>query len=85
MYLYPNANSFCMTEDTMHNPFSETTAFEISDEELVTKAQNGDWQSFEELIRRHQTWIFNIAVRMVGRREDAEDITQSDPVVSQHL
>jgi RNA polymerase sigma factor (sigma-70 family) len=60
----------------MHNPFRETTTVEISDEELVAKAQNGDWQSFEELIQRHQAWIFNIAVRMVGRREDAEDITQ---------
>jgi RNA polymerase sigma factor (sigma-70 family) len=60
----------------MHNPFSETTTFEISDEELAANAQNGDWQSFEALIRRHQAWIFNIAVRMVGRREDAEDVTQ---------
>lgn len=60
----------------MQNPFSETTTFEISDEELVTKARSGDWQAFEELIQRHQAWIFNIAVRMVGRREDAEDITQ---------
>jgi RNA polymerase sigma factor (sigma-70 family) len=60
----------------MNNPFRETTTLEIPDEELVAKAQNGDWQAFEELIQRHQAWIFNIAVRMVGRREDAEDVTQ---------
>ncbi len=60
----------------MNNPFSETTTLEIPDEELVSKAQNGDRQSFEELIQRHQAWIFNIALRMVGRRADAEDVTQ---------
>jgi RNA polymerase sigma factor (sigma-70 family) len=63
-------------EDAMNNPFCETTTLEIPDEELVTRAQNGDWRSFEELIQRHQAWIFNIAVRMVGWREDAEDVTQ---------
>ncbi len=71
-----NSNSFYVTEDAMNNPFSETTTLEIPDEELVSKAQNGDRQSFEELIQRHQAWIFNIAVRMVGRRADAEDVTQ---------
>ena len=60
----------------MNNPFSETTTFEIPDEELVARSQNGDWPAFEELLQRHQAWIFNIAVRMVGRREDAEDVTQ---------
>ena len=28
------------------------------------------------LVRRHQSWVFNLALRMVWRREVAEDATQ---------
>jgi RNA polymerase sigma factor (sigma-70 family) len=49
---------------------------EIPDEELVRRAQAGGWTAVEELIRRHQTWVFNIAIRMLANREDAEDATQ---------
>ena len=46
------------------------------DSELVTSAQQGNRTALEELIRRHQLWIYNIALRMVGYPPDAEDITQ---------
>lgn len=60
----------------MYNPFSEAISTDISDEALVLQAKNGDWSALEQLIARHQAWIFNIAVRMVHKREEAEDITQ---------
>jgi RNA polymerase sigma factor (sigma-70 family) len=60
----------------MYNPFKEAISTDISDEALVHQAKDGDWSSLEQLIERHQAWIFNIAVRMVHRREEAEDITQ---------
>lgn len=60
----------------MYNPFIEAISTDISDETLVLQAQNGDWNSLEQLIGRHQAWIFNIAVRMVHKHEEAEDITQ---------
>jgi RNA polymerase sigma factor (sigma-70 family) len=47
-----------------------------SDEALVTRAQTGDMDALDALIRRHQSWIFNLAVRMVWRRDVAEDATQ---------
>ncbi len=46
------------------------------DHTLVTAAKNGDRQALEQLIRRHQTWIFNLALRMMWRRDNAEDATQ---------
>ncbi len=60
----------------MYNPFAEIATTEVSDEALVTQAQNGNWDALEQLVQRHQAWIFNIAVRMVRKREEAEDITQ---------
>ena len=60
----------------MYNPFTEITAVDVSDESLVSQDRDGNWDALEQLIQRHQAWIFNIAVRMVRKREEAEDITQ---------
>lgn len=60
------------------NPFSERGTPEAgpADEELVSAAQAGNEVAIEKLIRRHQPWVFNIAIRMLWRREAAEDATQ---------
>lgn len=60
----------------MINPFSSEIVSDISDEELVSSAAAGDQDSLEKLIRRHQAWIYNIALRMVLDPYDAEDVTQ---------
>jgi RNA polymerase sigma factor (sigma-70 family) len=52
------------------------TAPETPDEELVHGAQSGSREATELLLIRHQPWIFNLAVRMLLRRADAEDATQ---------
>jgi RNA polymerase sigma factor (sigma-70 family) len=46
------------------------------DEGLVDKARGGDMVALDALVRRHQSWVFNLALRMVWRREVAEDATQ---------
>jgi RNA polymerase sigma factor (sigma-70 family) len=46
------------------------------DKELVTLAKAGDSLALEKLIEKNQVWIYNVALRMVGRPEDAEDVTQ---------
>jgi RNA polymerase sigma factor (sigma-70 family) len=60
------------------NPFAQGVPNDstIPDEELVTKAQTGDRDALERLVRRHQAWVFNIALRMMWRRDLAEDATQ---------
>lgn len=47
-----------------------------TDTNLVTKAHGGDMDALDALVRRHQSWVFNLALRMVWRREVAEDATQ---------
>jgi RNA polymerase sigma factor (sigma-70 family) len=60
------------------NPFNEKGTPEAgpADAELVAAAQTGNKEALEKLVRRHQPWVFNIAIRMVWRREAAEDATQ---------
>src|SRR5215467_5011664 len=60
----------------MFNPFSEGADSGSVDGELVDKAQNGDRSALEQLVLRHQAWIYNIALRMVFRPQDAEEVTQ---------
>lgn len=47
-----------------------------TDESLVTLGQRGDMIALDALVRRHQTWVFNLALRMVWRRAVAEDAAQ---------
>lgn len=58
------------------NPFSEAADSGVVDGELVERAKNGDRAALEQLVLRHQAWIYNIAVRMVFQPQDAEEVTQ---------
>jgi RNA polymerase sigma factor (sigma-70 family) len=58
------------------NPFTEVAEVDLADAELVERAKNGDRAALEKLVLRHQAWIYNIAVRMVFRPQDAEEVTQ---------
>lgn len=58
------------------NPFTDVAAGDGRDQELVQLAKGGSRAALEELIVRHQTWIYNLALRMVHRPEDAKDTTQ---------
>jgi len=60
----------------MINPFTDKYPEDKTDEILIGKALNGDKYSLEELIKRHQDWIYNIALRMVFYSDEAKDVTQ---------
>ena len=60
----------------MFNPFAEDDDRSPADAELVERAKNGERAALEKLVLRHQAWIYNIAVRMVFRPQDAEEVTQ---------
>jgi RNA polymerase sigma-70 factor (ECF subfamily) len=49
---------------------------EISDLELVSRAQTGDASAFHELLDRHAGYLFGVAASMVGNAADAEDVVQ---------
>jgi len=48
----------------------------LDDRELVRRAQTGDREAFEELVRRNQHRVFAVAGGILRRREDVEDIAQ---------
>jgi len=58
------------------NPLADNAPFDPEDHALVIRARSGDRRALEELIQRHQGWIYNIAVRMLYHPQDAEDATQ---------
>ncbi len=47
-----------------------------SDAELVTRARQGDETAFEQLVLRHQRYVFNLAYRVLDDYTEAEDVTQ---------
>jgi RNA polymerase sigma-70 factor (ECF subfamily) len=46
------------------------------DADLVERWQAGDLQAFEALVRRHEGKVYRLLVRMLGNREEAEDVAQ---------
>jgi RNA polymerase sigma-70 factor (ECF subfamily) len=46
------------------------------DEDLVRRFLSGDRGAFAMLVERHERRVYNLALRMTGREEDARDATQ---------
>ena len=46
------------------------------DAELVERWQGGDESAFEALVHRHQRRVFGLVLRMLGNREEAEEVAQ---------
>jgi len=44
--------------------------------ELIQRAQNEDAAAFEQLVRRHGQFVYNLALRTLNNQQDAEDMTQ---------
>jgi RNA polymerase sigma factor (sigma-70 family) len=61
---------------SMTNPLADRAPSDPEDCALVMRARSGDREALEELVQRHQGWIYNIALRMLYHPQDAEDATQ---------
>lgn len=46
------------------------------DRELVARCQKGEEQAFEQLVRKYQQTVFNLAYHNIGCRADVEDVAQ---------
>lgn len=49
---------------------------ELTDNELVKRAQKGNADAFSELVRRHQHRVYNLAYRYMREASRAEDMAQ---------
>jgi hypothetical protein len=58
------------------NPLADDYAPTPADERLVELAVAGDPGAASELVRRHQRWIYNLALRVLQSPTDAADATQ---------
>ncbi len=63
-------------ESVLQNPISDRCGEETTEAALVRSALEGRREALEDLVRRHEPWVFNIALRMLWNRSDAEDATQ---------
>jgi len=57
-------------------PLSDSAPTDPEDRLLVARITSGDRNALDDLVQRHQRWIYNIAVRMLYHPLDAEDATQ---------
>ena len=57
------------------NPLTDTGVVD-ADADLVAAAKAGGRDALEALVARHQSWIYNIVLRMIYDPHDAEDVTQ---------
>ena len=48
----------------------------LSDIQLIEQTLAGDQSAFTELVKRHQRFVFTLAMRFAKGREDAEEIAQ---------
>src|ERR1700681_1881964 len=49
---------------------------DISEEEIIRQAQEGNAEAFEQLYRRHCNRVYHLCLRMVKNEAEAEDLTQ---------
>src|SRR5262245_31528015 len=47
-----------------------------SDRTSVARACDGDSEAFRSLVERHSRYVFNVAYRLTGSAQDAEDVVQ---------
>jgi RNA polymerase sigma-70 factor (ECF subfamily) len=57
-------------------PISVTNNNNLTETEIIKRAQNGDEAMFEQLYRLHSRRVFAVCVRMVKDPVEAEDLTQ---------
>jgi RNA polymerase sigma-70 factor (ECF subfamily) len=60
----------------LHPPSASASPGEPSDETLAERVKRGDADAFDALTLRHMQRAFRVAYRLLGHREDAEDLVQ---------
>jgi RNA polymerase sigma-70 factor, ECF subfamily len=64
------------------SPVAGSRLADLTDDELVQRAQSGNSRAFELLLRRHQRAMFGTSLRLLSRSSDAEDAVQEAFIAS---
>ena len=59
-------------------PANATRSPPPTDERLVELALAGDAAALDALLRRHQAWLYNVALRVLQQPQDAQEATQEN-------
>ncbi|MGD1953126.1 MAG: RNA polymerase sigma factor [Leptolyngbyaceae cyanobacterium] len=57
-------------------PFTDNEAEQLNDITLCAQAVDGNIEALTQLVKKHQQWIYNVALRLVLSPNDAEDLAQ---------
>ncbi|GJM28459.1 MAG: DNA-directed RNA polymerase sigma-70 factor [Cyclobacteriaceae bacterium] len=49
---------------------------ELADTELIDQVRSGSTRAYQTLVERHQDYVYTISYRIMGNREDAEEVSQ---------
>ncbi len=60
----------------MSNQEKDDSMAALSDSLLIQRVKNGDISSFDQLFYRHYDRVYGLLFRLLGNRDEAEDITQ---------
>jgi RNA polymerase sigma-70 factor (ECF subfamily) len=63
-------------DDVLALPMTEEREMRDENRDVLARARAGDAAAFEELMRGHERMVFAQALRLTGRVEDAQDISQ---------
>jgi RNA polymerase sigma-70 factor (ECF subfamily) len=50
---------------------------EHDDRELIIRCRKGERRAYGELVERYEKVVYNVAYRLLGNRNDAEDVSQT--------
>ncbi len=48
----------------------------MEEQDLIGRSQKGDLEAFNQLVEQYQRLVFNVSLRMLGHKANAEDATQ---------
>ncbi len=64
------------SESTPAPASNDRAAADLRDQALIRRMKDGDNRAFEQLVRLYQDRVFALSYRMIGNRQEAEDLAQ---------
>ena len=73
----PNASKSAKKQEVSVPKVQSSPSLElVAERRLIRRLQKGDDRAFQEFVNLYQTRVFNLVFRMLGDRQEAEDIAQ---------